>query len=58
MYYQFYEWNHAFLSPARALNDAVRLYYKNPLNPMAHTEFGRQIAAAGDVFERMTRRYG
>lgn len=58
MYYQFYEWNHALLSPARAVNDAVRLYYKNPLNPMAHTEIGRQIAAAGDVFERLTRRYG
>ena len=58
MYYQFYEWNHAFLSPARALNDAVRLYYKNPLNPLTHTEWGRQMAAAGDLFERMTRRYG
>ena len=58
MYYQFYEWNHAFLSPARAVNDAVRLYYRNPLNPLTHTEFGRQIAAAGDLFERMTRHYG
>ncbi|GAB5377496.1 MAG: hypothetical protein AcusKO_39580 [Acuticoccus sp.] len=58
MYYQFYEWNHAFLSPARAVNDAVRLYYKNPLNPLAHTGVGRQIAAAGDLFERMTRHYG
>ncbi len=58
MYYQFFEWNHAFLSPARAVNDAVRLYYRNPLNPLTHTEFGRQIAAAGDLFERMTRRYG
>jgi poly(3-hydroxybutyrate) depolymerase len=58
MFYQFYEWNHAFLSPARAVNDVVRLYYKNPLNPLSHTEFGRQIVAAGDVFERLTRRYG
>ena len=58
MYYQIYEWNHALMSPARALNDAVRLYYKNPLNPLCYTEFGRQIAAAGDVFERLTRRYG
>ncbi|MCF3932350.1 polyhydroxyalkanoate depolymerase [Acuticoccus sp. M5D2P5] len=57
MYYQFYEWNHAILSPARVINDAIRLYYKNPLNPFAHTEMGRQIAAAGDVFERLTRRY-
>ena len=46
MYYQFYECNHAFLSPARAINDAVRLYYRNPLNPLTHTDFGRQIAAA------------
>ncbi|MEM9222454.1 MAG: polyhydroxyalkanoate depolymerase [Pseudomonadota bacterium] len=58
MYYQLYEWNHAFLSPARAFNDAIRLYYKNPLNPLSHTEFGRQIAAGGDLFERVTRRYG
>lgn len=58
MYYQLYEWNHALMSPARALNDAVRLYYKNPLNPLCYTELGRQIVAAGDVFERLTRRYG
>ena len=58
MFYQLYEWNHAFLGPARVFNDAVRLYYKNPLNPLSHTELGRQIAAAGDVFERLTRRYG
>ncbi len=57
MYYQLYELNHAILSPARALNDAVRLYYKNPLNPLTYTQFGRQIAAATDVFERITRRY-
>ncbi|MEM8855335.1 MAG: polyhydroxyalkanoate depolymerase, partial [Pseudomonadota bacterium] len=58
MYYHVYEWNHVFLAPARALNDAIRLYYKNPLNPWSHTDFGKQIAAAGDVFERLTRRYG
>ncbi|ORE92567.1 polyhydroxyalkanoate depolymerase [Stappia sp. 22II-S9-Z10] len=58
MYYHLYELNHAFLSPARALNDAVRLYYKNPLNPLTYTQFGRQVAAATDVFERVTRRYG
>ena len=58
MYYQFYEWNQAFLMPARMVNDAIRLTYKNPLNPLSHTEFGRQVVAAGDVFERLTRRYG
>ena len=58
MYYHLYEWNHALMNPARMLNDAVRLCYKNPWNPLTYTEFGRQVAASSDLFERMTRRYG
>lgn len=58
MYYQLYELNHAALQPMRALADSVRLFYKNPLNPLAATPFGRSLAAAAEVFERTTRRYG
>ncbi|MDQ0314004.1 polyhydroxyalkanoate depolymerase [Amorphus orientalis] len=58
MYYQLYELNHAAVSPFRAVADATRLYFKNPLNPLSHTLYGRSMAAAGEVFERMTRRYG
>jgi poly(3-hydroxybutyrate) depolymerase len=58
MYYQLYELNHAALQPFRALADSVRLYYSNPLNPLAHTMFGRSIAAGAELFERTTRRYG
>ena len=58
MYYQLYEMNHAALSPFRAAADATRLYFKNPLNPFAHTPLGRNIAAAAELFERTTRRYG
>ncbi|MEO9336086.1 polyhydroxyalkanoate depolymerase [Mesorhizobium sp. SB112] len=58
MYYQLYEMNHAALQPARAYADAVRLFYSNPLNPFAHTPFSRSIAAAAELFERTTRRYG
>jgi len=58
MYYQFYELNHAALQPARALADAVRLLYSNPLNPLSNTPMGRTIAAGAEMFERTTRRYG
>ncbi|MCT8973257.1 polyhydroxyalkanoate depolymerase [Microbaculum marinisediminis] len=57
-YYQWYELTHAALSPARAVADATRLYYKNPLNPLTHTSMGRGVAAMMEMFERVTRRYG
>lgn len=58
MYYQLYELNHAALQPMRAYADAVRLFYRNPLNPLSGTPFGRSVAATAEVFERTTRRYG
>jgi len=58
MFYQFYEMNHAALQPVRAYADAVRLFYSNPLNPFSHTHWGRSVAAAAELFERTTRRYG
>ncbi len=57
-YYQLYELNHAALGPFRAAADATRLYFQNPLNPLTHTPFGRSVAAAAELFERTTRRYG
>ena len=57
-YYWFYEMSQASLNPSRALADATRLFFKNPANPMAHTQFGKTVAAACEMFERSTRRYG
>src|ERR671926_69376 len=57
-FYLLYEMNHAALSPFRAAADVTRLYFRNPLNPVAHTTFGRSMAAACELFERTTRRYG
>ncbi len=57
-FYQFYELNHAAMAPWRAVADAARLTFQNPLNPFADTPFGRSIAAAAELFERTTRRYG
>ena len=36
----------------------MRLLYTNPLNPFSHTPWGRSVAAAAELFERTTRRYG
>jgi len=58
MYYQIYELNHAAVQPFRALADAARLFYRNPLNPLSATPVGRSVAATAEVFERTTRRYG
>ncbi|MPZ58583.1 MAG: polyhydroxyalkanoate depolymerase [Rhizobiales bacterium] len=56
--YWLYEMGHAALNPARAVADATRLLYRNPINPLSHTTFGKSIAAACELFERSTRRYG
>ena len=53
-----YEMAHLAVAPARALSDATRLAYRNPLNPLTHTVFGRNMAAGAELFERLTRRYG
>ncbi|MEM8704532.1 MAG: polyhydroxyalkanoate depolymerase, partial [Pseudomonadota bacterium] len=58
MFYHLHELTHAALSPWRAAADVARLYFKNPLNPLTHTTYGRSIAAGMELFERTTRRYG
>jgi poly(3-hydroxybutyrate) depolymerase len=57
-FYHWYEFQHAALGPFRAAADATRLFYQNPINPLAHTTFGKSIAAGMELFERTTRRYG
>ena len=58
MFYHLYELHHAVMQPWRAAADATRLFYQNPLNPIARTRYGRTVAAWAEVFERTTRRYG
>ena len=40
--YWLWELSHAALNPARAVADATRLYYKNPINPLAATSNGKR----------------
>jgi poly(3-hydroxybutyrate) depolymerase len=56
--YWFYEMSHAALNPSRAWADATRLFFKNPINPLSFTTYGKSVAAACELFERSTRRYG
>ena len=56
--YWFYEMTQAALNPSRAVADATKLLFSNPLNPLTPTTYGRSIAAACEMFERSTRRYG
>src|SRR5260221_434362 len=56
--YWFYEMSQAALNPSRAFADAVRLFYRNPANPLSYTAFGKTMAASLELFERSTRRYG
>src|SRR4030088_52067 len=56
--YWMYEMAQASLNPARAVTDATKILFQNPLNPLSHTEFGKSVAAGCELFERATRRYG
>jgi poly(3-hydroxybutyrate) depolymerase len=56
--YWMYEMSHAALNPSRAFADAARLFFKNPVNPLSYTSFGKTMAASFELFERSTRRYG
>ncbi len=58
MLYTAYEATHAAIGPMRMAADAARRFYRSPINPMAYMPHSKAVAAACDVFERVTRRYG
>lgn len=58
MHYHAYELAHAFMHPVRLMTRALKAQVETPLNPFSQTEFAKSIAAACEVFEGVTRRYG
>ncbi len=56
--YYLYETAHMMMGPARAMSDLTQLIFKNPVNPLTYTSFGKTMAASAELFERTTRRYG
>ncbi len=58
MQYQAYEMAHALITPMRIGAHMVQELNSSAFNPFAHMPLGRSIAAACEVFEGVTRRYG
>jgi len=58
MLYHAYELNHAAVAPLRQMMEFNRRLCESPWNPLSYTVAGKNIAAACDVFEAVTRRYG
>ncbi|MEL6962419.1 MAG: polyhydroxyalkanoate depolymerase [Pseudomonadota bacterium] len=58
MQYHAYEMAHALIAPMRASAHVLQAFNKSVFNPFSHTPVGKSIAAACEVFEGVTRRYG
>ena len=58
MNYHAYEFAHAALGPLRLGAKIMKSQLNMPYNPYGESELGRQIKAACEVFEGVTRRYG
>jgi len=58
MLYHMYEFQHSLFAPARFAIDMTQQALSDPLNPMSYMPGARQVAAACDVMELVTRRYG
>lgn len=56
--YHMYEMNHAAVQPLRWMAKQSADMFSHPLNPAAYTQPGRTAAAALNVFDRITKRYG
>ncbi len=58
MLYHLYELNRTALAPLRFAAEVGQASLRHPLNPWSYTQAGKRMAAALDVFEGATRRYG
>ncbi|MFT5083806.1 MAG: poly(3-hydroxybutyrate) depolymerase [Lentisphaeria bacterium] len=57
MLYHAFELNHAVVAPLRQFMDINKRLYDSPFNPLSYTLTGKNISAACDLFETITRRY-
>ncbi len=57
MLYHAFELNHAAVAPIRQWVDISKRVCQSPLNPLSYTWAGKNVSAACDLFEAVTRRY-
>jgi poly(3-hydroxybutyrate) depolymerase len=55
--YSFKEMHNAGMAPTRMMANVAKHIFSNPMNPMSYTGVGRQMAAAGELVERITQSY-
>lgn len=56
--YSLHEMQYAAIAPLNLLASAGKALHRHPLSPLAYTGIGRSLAAAAEVLERVTHRYG
>ncbi|MGQ0652292.1 MAG: polyhydroxyalkanoate depolymerase, partial [Betaproteobacteria bacterium] len=57
MLYSLYEAQHMLLEPWRFAAEATRGWFAHPFSPWSHLPISRRVAAANDLFLRLTQRY-
>lgn len=55
--YSLHEMQSASMAPLRIMANATKHMFTNPLSPVSYTEYGRHMAAAGELMERLTMKY-
>lgn len=55
--YSLHEMQYASIAPLRMMTQATRQLHSLPFSPLSYTHFGRGVAAACEVMERVTHRY-
>lgn len=56
--YSLHEMQYAAIGPLNLMANASKALYRHPLSPLSYTGYGRSVAAAAEVIERVTHRYG
>ena len=56
--YSLHEMQYAAITPLNMLANASKAFHRHPLSPLSYTGYGRHVAAAAELFERVTHRYG
>jgi len=56
--YHLHEMQYAAIAPLNMLATAGKMLSRNPFSPLSYTGVGRHMAAASEVLERVTHRYG
>ncbi len=56
--YHLHEMQYAAMAPLHAIAEASKALHRHPFSPLAYTGYGRHVAAASELIERITDRYG